>query len=442
MNAFSSVNILSGPALWSCFAVAVLFLMALVFGVFGRRFDGRDSLFRWAARLAIGAAVGVATGLVLSWLVGSVWDVFGVALTPLTTLWLCFMFGGVGIAICNFSGTRWWSRLVAAVGIVVVVVTGALGINVDVGYYSTLGSIVQPPPPVAGFASRSPSSATRSDQPVYKTWVAPRDLPQTGKLESAIIPGTKSHFPARPAVIYLPPAALVADPPALPVMVMLSGQPGDTSQLFVSGQYQESLDEFQRAHHGLTPIIVAADQLGNPASNPMCVDSPIGNSATYLTVDVPTWIRNHLHVLKSPRYWGIGGFSQGGTCAIQLGAGYPQVYGTLLDISGELAPRNGSLSHTIDVGFGGSRSAFEAAEPLNVLERHAPYADSEGIFAVGQDDARYGPGVRTLREAATKAGMTTRYFESPGTGHDFHTATYALKHSLPLLAVRLGLVAP
>ena len=53
----------------------------------------------------------------------------------------------------------------------------------------------------------------------------------------------------------------------------------------------------------------------------MCVDGPLGYSATYLTVDVPGVDPiAHLHGQAARRAWAIGGFSQGGTCSLQLAA--------------------------------------------------------------------------------------------------------------------------
>jgi len=52
------------------------------------------------------------------------------------------------------------------------------------------------------------------------------DLAAAGVVSTVVIPGSVSGFAARPAWVYLPPAALVRNPPALPVLVLLHGQPG------------------------------------------------------------------------------------------------------------------------------------------------------------------------------------------------------------------------
>lgn len=46
----------------------------------------------------------------------------------------------------------------------------------------------------------------------------------------------------------------------------------------------------------MTPVVVS----------PPCVDSHLGNAATYLSVDVPDWIRTHPQVDPDPRAWAVG----------------------------------------------------------------------------------------------------------------------------------------
>jgi S-formylglutathione hydrolase FrmB len=54
----------------------------------------------------------------------------------------------------------------------------------------------------------------------------------------------------------------------------------------------------------------------------------------------------------------VAGFSEGGTCAIQFGAGFPALFGSIVDVSGQVRPLNGSVTHTVRVGFGGSAAAY------------------------------------------------------------------------------------
>lgn len=141
-----------------------------------------------------------------------------------------------------------------------------------------------------------------------------------------MIPGTLSGFTARPAGIYLPPAALVDSPPALPLVVMMMGQPGDPDPRFAA----ESLNEFAAQNRGLAPIIIVADQLGNSLVDDLCLDTArFGNAETYINKDVVDWARSNLNVIGDARHWTVAGYSHGGQCAISFGAKYPEIWGNI-----------------------------------------------------------------------------------------------------------------
>ncbi len=197
-------------------------------------------------------------------------------------------------------------------------------------------------------------------------------MPSTGTVGTADIPGLQSHFHARPAWVYEPPAARTANPPRLPVLIAISGEPGSPSDVFIAGGLQAKLDAIARSHLGVAPIVVVPDQLGSFRNNTMCLDSPKGNSATYVTVDVRSWVLRHLPVSADRRDWAVGGFSQGATCAVQFASEDPQLFGSFLAISPELGPLDYTIAHTVKESFGGSRAAFDAAQPVAIMRRMAP----------------------------------------------------------------------
>ena len=273
------------------------------------------------------------------------------------------------------------------------------------------------------------------------TWEAPADLPLHGRLLHVVIPATRSHFTARSALVYLPPAALTAAPPALPVAVLLSGQSrgAGPEDVETGGQISVTLDHLAALHGGLAPIVVVPDQLGPESANPMCVDGRLGNSRTYLTEDVPAWVESHLTVQHAASRWTIGGFSQGGTCAIQLGAGDPDRFGSLVDVSGELGPTLGTPAKTIAEGFAGDAAAWRAAQPAALLAAHTPYRASSAFFAPGQDDHSYGPVMPGTAQRARAAGMTVATWVVPGARHSWATARVAFAAAFSWLQPRTGL---
>ncbi|WP_439693231.1 alpha/beta hydrolase [Curtobacterium sp. SP.BCo] len=347
-----------------------------------------------------------------------------------------------------------------AVGLVVGIALGALGgwgIASAVGVRpaasatpptatATATATVRPTPaPVstAGIPAAEAPGSTRApaDLDLATTWTPPTDQPAQGRLLRVTIPATTSHFVARQALLYLPPAALTPDPPFLPVDVLLSGQsrgagPDDVQN---AGRIEQTMDALATVDRGLTPIVVVPDQLGPQSANPMCVDGRLGNSRTYLTDDVPAWVTSHLKVQTAASAWTIGGFSQGGTCAIQLGAGDPARFGNLIDVSGERGPSLGTEAKTIAEGFAGNRAAWAAAQPAALLRAGAPFRATNAFFAAGALDAAYGPVMPVMAQAARAAGMHVTTWAVPGGRHNWTTARAALAAGLDWLQPRLGL---
>ena len=89
--------------------------------------------------------------------------------------------------------------------------------------------------------------------------------------------------------------------------------------------------------------------------------------------------------------------------------------------------------------FGGDESAFEAVNPMDLLETKR-FPDSGGAFVVGADDDEYRAGQQAMYKAAEAAGMDVRYSEIPG-GHSFAVWSEGLKQQLPWLMQRVGLIS-
>lgn len=385
--------------------------------------------WRWAA---VAIVAGALVGTLLSWFLGDVLDVLGIPPTWVDRVWTGVVCALLGVAVVGLvrggraRRGRVLTRVVAALLVPLALVSGGLAVNRDAGLFPTIADALGQShvPPL-----RLPDDPAPGSAPVdAASWRPPRDMPAHGRYGSVRIPGTVSHFHARPAIVWLPPAALVEHAPELPVVVMLSGQgPGAApANIVEAGRMATRLDAIAHRHRGLAPIVVMPDQLARASNNPMCVDGPLGNSATYLTHDVPTWVREHLYAAAGGADWAIAGFSQGGTCALQLGAGRPDRFGSWIDVSGQIGPVLQGRDDTVSRGFRGDRAAYEAAQPLRVLAERAPYRDSAAFVAAGADDSRYGPVVPRVVAAARAAGVTVTERIIEDGGHDWHTAGVAL----------------
>jgi len=159
---------------------------------------------------------------------------------------------------------------------------------------------------------------------------------------------------------------------------------------------------------------------------------------TYLTIDVPNWITSYLQVRPPARGWAVGGFSDGGTCAIQLATQAPRLYPFFVDISGQKAPTLGSRRLTISRAFGGDAAAFARVDPIAVLAR-TRFPRSAGVFVAGAGDRVYMPQQRIMYFAARRAGMHVRFMYLPG-GHDWRVWGGGLERNVAWLAGQLGII--
>jgi enterochelin esterase-like enzyme len=412
------------------YVVVAVLLVALLVPVPGVRLKPPV----WWGITALCAGLGAAVGTLAVWLVVDVQDVFGAPASLVVRGAAAGAGAGAGIAVANLVRTRWWRKVVAIAAIPAIVAAAGLIINRDVAYYPKLGDALG----VTGVTALALGHGNDTEASV-RTWKPPPGMPANGSVGTVRIPGTESHWHGRPAWVYVPPAGRVAHPPRLPVLIAFSGQPGGPSDVFVAGGLQTTLDGIARAHRGLAPVVVVPDQLGAYNVNPMCVNSRMGNVARYVTTDVREWVLKHLPVSAGRREWSVAGFSQGGTCAVQFGTAYPAIFGSYLSISPEIGPINGSVARTLRDGFRGSRRAWEAAQPVEIMKRHRPYNHTVALYCVGAADRRYGGVIARLAAASRAAGMQVSSTRLPGVAHNWNTGAAGFAWGVPKLVSWWGL---
>lgn len=335
-------------------------------------------------------------------------------------------------------------QITVLVALVLVVVLSAVKINAFYGYRPTLGSLVEPPMSsdisFAALSRPRPVLATNPNLPLIRSWRRPSSIPGGGRVTAAEIPGTRSGFVARPAVIYLPPAYFADPRPLLPVLVLIAGQPGGPDDWLTAGSLLTIMNTFAGTHAGLAPIVIVPDATGSMLANPMCLDSELGHVETYLAVDLPRWVEDHLQIDRDTRHWAVGGFSYGGTCSLQLALRHPALYPTFLDISGQQKPTLGTRTQTVQAAFGGDDAKFQAVNPLDILAHHT-FPDTLALLAVGADDDEYRPQAQHIAAATSHAAITTQLLILPGS-HSWTVAAAALRAELPRIAERDNLLPP
>jgi S-formylglutathione hydrolase FrmB len=308
-------------------------------------------------------------------------------------------------------------RGAALAGTVLVLLAAAAGVNAHYGEFPTVRTAFGLPYTDEVEFADTPRYAARlvarvAAVPLERTWTPPPDMPATGRVAQVTIPATVSGFAARPAWVYLPPAYLGTVRARLPVLVLVGGQPGAPSDWLDGGDLAARMDAFAAVHHGLAPIVVMPDALGEPLANPLCLDSRLGEAATYLGVDVPAWVGDHLDADPARA---IGGMSYGGTCALQMGLNAPEVYPTFVDISGQAEPTLGTRAQTVAAAFGGDEAAFRAINPLDLLAART-FPDTQAYLVAGSEDTEYRPQAEKVYTALRAARIPATLTLLPG-GH-------------------------
>ena len=430
-------SITSGPLYWGVLSVvgvgaAILAIVLLA----------RHGVRALGAQVA-GAVVAGAAGLLACWLVSDVIMVFGVSLG-----WTVIGTVAAGFAVLGFLAgairrTRRFARALAVALVPLTVVACAMGVNAAYGEFRTVGSLVGYSP-YRRLGDGVVVRRAAMDVTQWRDLAARRQLPSmpsSGTIVSADIPAGASGFRARTALIYLPPAALTDTPPSLPVFVMLAGQPGSPNRVFAASGIETMLDDYAARHDGLAPIVVVPDQNGSSTVNSLCADTTkVGRAETYLSADVPEWIRATLPAAPSGAQWAVAGFSQGGTCATQLGARHPDLFGTFIAVGGEREPVAGSRQATIDDYFDGDEEAYRAQVPADAIAAHAPSGQT-AVLAAGADDPTSVANARTIGDAARRAGMDVTELAVRHAGHDWHAVNETLETALPWWCGRVGLGA-
>ena len=127
----------------------------------------------------------------------------------------------------------------------------------------------------------------------------------------------------------------------------------------------------------------------------------------------------------------------------QVRAAHPDLWGGLLDISGNEYPGSEHVSHTVAELFGGDKAAFEAAMPTAQLAAHpGAYAGHPAVFTWGTEDPTFGPGQKRNADAARAAGFNVAAIPIAGAGHVGTALTGGLDAAIQALGPAIGLAPP
>lgn len=198
MNAILTADISTDAVVYSAAAVAgILFVILFL----------RPSR-KWTMKALAGVAAGAVLGLVVVWLVIDILQLVDIPINTSMKSWFVAACAAVGLAVVNFWQSPRWRKWIAAGSIPVFVLAAGIAINAEIGLNQTIAAVL-------GISTGDDvvlpddgkHKKTDESVPLWQSWKAPAGMPATGQQGIHEIPNTKSGFNARPAGIYLPPAA-------------------------------------------------------------------------------------------------------------------------------------------------------------------------------------------------------------------------------------------
>lgn len=382
---------------------------------------------RWHLTVAA-LALGAATVSVVAGMASGIEHHLGSSFPKSFFVWAALPIFAMAVTVAGWRRAG-WRRGLSLASIPLLALFGADQVNAHYAYLPTLGDAVGLP--LHGQVSAGSLASLRdTSEPVADNHGVVVPLP---------IAGTVSHFAARRAFVWLPPVYFSPNRPALPVVMMLAGVPGDPSNMLRAGHAGTFAADYARAHGGLAPILVFPDQNGAFTNDTECVDGPRGNAETYLTVDVPRAVEHRFHTATDPARWAIVGFSEGGTCALTLALAHPDEFRVFVDIAGDVRPNAASgpdaPRRTIGRLYGGDATEWSAHDPITLLRSRSARHVSGRIVA-GRDDHRASEAARVLVDAARRAHVRVTFEQLPGT-HSFGVVVRTLRVELPRVADQL-----
>jgi S-formylglutathione hydrolase FrmB len=347
---------------------------------------------------------------------------------PTFTIWVGIAIFVTMVAATGFGrGGRW--RRIAALGAVPSTLAAAFVlINAHYAYWPSVGDLL---------GQRLPDQAAALSPGTAPGWLGRTAVTTTrhGEVVPLDVPATVSRFPHRPGSIYFPPAFFSPRRPALPLVVMLAGTPSAPDAWPRAGNAVTTADDYAAAHGGIAPILAFIDQNGSFTGDSECVDGPSGAAETFLAVDAPHYLSTLTGIPPDPRRWAIAGFSEGGTCAVDVALRHPDVYGAFVDLAGDQAPNLGGSQQTRQHLYGGSEAAMAAHDPDTLLRQRGTWP-TVAWFGAGASDRSHVSIAHHLADETRQAGITTSCFVLSG-AHDWEFAAAAFRAVLPQLAARL-----
>ena len=258
-----------------------------------------------------------------------------------------------------------------------------------------------------------------------KGWRPSGPAASVGELNSVRILGRSSHLSAL-AYVYLPPQYFQ---PAyahmdFPITTVYTGYPGNVQGLEIRLKTIEQFATLQRQGKIKPTVMVIMSQNVAVPRDTDCVDVVHGPQVdTFMSYDYVDAIHSAFRITSNPKGWGLEGYSEGGTCALELAMIHPSLFGVVGDLGGDYVDvEDGAQTGNL---FGPKGSAGRTAL-LNHYStywrlNHLPAPDIQVLIATTKKEHDYAATQLFMRDV--KPPMTAETMLLQVGGHNFTTWT-------------------
>lgn len=340
------------------------------------------------------------------------WGVLTFLGAAVAVLWLCVVFH-----------RRWGLRLRGplAAAVLVTVVLAADSVN---SYFSDLPHLADVYSVVTGHESWTSIGRRELDPAGYTE--ATRRAPHGGVARLAV-PDRGSGFGPSTALVFLPRQYFTEPMARFPVVYLLHGSPGTPADWIRGGGADRTGEAL--AAGGQPAVIVMPRMSHHWLDDPECVDGRHLRDESHLLDDVLPAAESSFRILPQPADRVVAGMSAGGFCALNIGLRHPDVFGSIVDLSGLDRPTHSGGTAAL---FGPGPAGL-AAEAANDPSRYVPKLPSGLPVRVwldaGRSDSSVLPGMMRMNSLLEERNIVHRLTTRPGS-HTYHVWRPALRQAL------------
>lgn len=234
-------------------------------------------------------------------------------------------------------------------------------------------------------------------------------------VQNTYVSGGQSHI-SLPMTVYVPAAYFqkANEHRNFPVVQLFSGYPGSPYTWTIGMKLQSTLDSL--ITEGKMPPVIAevAGQYPSPPRDSECVNAAGGDQVdTFLTQDVPAYLKQAFRTAPTRAGWATLGVSTGGFCSANLALRHPIEYSASASIGGYF---DAIIDDTTGQLYGGSAALRAANSPTHTVQSHNRPTMSFYLFAIKDDPSSYPSTKRFIDAVHAPDGLT--YVIQPQGGHN------------------------